>query len=922
MRKFIIFLSVLLCFAKSVYSYDDKKTHRDITEKAVDASSLGVYLKNNLGLQEGVSSLINNKTVTWWLREGAYLEDSPMCRASNHFHNPLLPWDQSYMSDEPWWIATYCGATGYSTKYSSVTWGTGYLSPASSGTKTSISSQEWGWDDTRNYYYLALTSSANTDRETYFSTTFQALGQVLHLIEDGAQPAHVRNDFRSHLTFIGFESMIPTQWFGSQFEHYVKNHPELVTSEGVEIPSFTRVTDFWDTDQYNGSNPSTSLSFGIIEFTNANYFSDETIPNNNPTPEHTFPYPQVNSTNTQICEDYAPDSTDIRKYISRNVGNPCPSIVSGGNVDHFATPSLLNEESVITNNNISNLKLWLDDNVHNTYAKELLPSAVGYSAGLLNYFFRGQMNMDKDPNNGSQYVIKNESSEYMSGTFTLYYDDTTDNRRYLTSWNKSINPNSTSDSVSFTEPTDMKEKGKYILVFQGTLGNETGAVVGRVVELKGGIGRVVGVSGNSITVYMEDGGTISGSLPPLPSGMSRSRAISVRFDKNDWNIFAVLTIYCDDPDCRNGYYAFHKYSINSDKTLSYHGVVLTKEVFPSVELTQTSTKKEGGNYQYDYHEFWTLITKVSHFTCVDFFLNGSIKPFGVINEIEVVGKIEYQFTEIHDQYGNWTGEWSKDTMWSRIDKDKRSAELYYGGIIAEITIRDCGNNYSLCTGVILENISGGSVKYAQMYVPGYIYPLAIFNEIDYAYIRYYDLYSVRREERWPPGYWLPWNYNGIYLPWTVDPIISPLPITNSLRLPSNSYIRTILRDENKYSFFQRMDGCGGLSYAPTLAEKVTKCPGVIKAGGFDPYDLNITLDEAVSYIILDRGTYWDANKSYSSETGAMNCQNVLILNNISDNEGYYLASKNGSFVKFKSCSDWKPLEGGGSGYIFDVTLKQ
>jgi len=48
----------------------------------------------------------------------------------------------------------------------------------------------------------------------------------------------------------------------------------------------------------------------------------------------------------------------------------------------------------------------------------------------------------------------------------------------------------------------------------------------------------------------------------------------------------------------------------------------------------------------------------------------------------------------------------------------------------------------------------------------------------------------------------------------------------------------------------------------------------------------------------------------------------LILNNISDNEGYYLASKNGSFVKFKSCSDWKPLEGGGSGYIFDVTLKQ
>src|SRR3989338_9693444 len=114
----------------------------------------------------------------------------------------------------------------------------------------------------------------------------------------------------------------------------------------------------------------------------------------------------------------------------------------------------------------------------------------------------------------------------MSGTWTLYYDDTTDNRRYLTSWNKVINANSSSDSVTFTVPTDAKEKGKYILVFQGTLGNETGAVVGRVVELKKeGIVRVVGLSGNNITVYMDDGGTITGSLPALPPGMIHSRAI-------------------------------------------------------------------------------------------------------------------------------------------------------------------------------------------------------------------------------------------------------------------------------------------------------------------------------------------------------------------------------------------------------------
>jgi len=53
----------------------------------------------------------------------------------------------------------------------------------------------------------------------------------------------------------------------------------------------------------------------------------------------------------------------------------------------------------------------------------------------------------------------------------------------------------------------------------------------------------------------------------------------------------------------------------------------------------------------------------------------------------------------------------------------------------------------------------------------------------------------------------------------------------------------------------------------------------------------------------------------------MNCQNVLLLNSTSDNEGYYLAWRGGKFVKFKNCSDWKPLECGGSGNIFDILVK-
>ena len=481
------------------------------------------------------------------------------------------------------------------------------------------------------------------------------------------------------------------------------------------------------------------------------------------------------------------------------------------------------------------LGLRLDDNVYKDYASLLLPRAVGYSAGLINYFFRGKINMEKDPNNSSLYVIKNESDEYMSGTFTLYYDDTTDNRRYLTSWNKSINPNSTSDSVTFTPPTDQKEKGKYILVFKGTMGNEIGAVVGRVVELKKeGIGSVAGVNGNSITVYMEDGGTITGSLPPLPSGINRSRAISVRFDKNDWNIFVVLTIYCDEPDCRNGYYAFHKYSINPDKTSNYHGVVLTKEVFPSIEASYKLIEKENpecdGGYC-DYNVIYATTANASHFICVDFSpKDGHIKPFGVTTNLETTGREKINFAKSPESG------WYRFYSQNYIDDQRTTIELHGGGA------------------------GGGEAASNER-----IYPLAIFNETDYAFLRYYIYFDFT-------GQLIPYQPTQIE-----DDIISSFSIATQLKiynmyLPSNSYIKTALRDgSGEYSFYQKGGGCGW-SYSDSLARRITYCPGVIAvlpALYFSNPDIDRPPDEArtvLHYAILDRLTIRSSLKSYSSET--------------------------------------------------------
>jgi hypothetical protein len=69
----------------------------------------------------------------------------------------------------------------------------------------------------------------------------------MHLLQDMAVPAHVRNDFLSHMIFAGISISWPINWFLNPFETYVKNNPALL-SVISEIPRFTitsaTVTDF------------------------------------------------------------------------------------------------------------------------------------------------------------------------------------------------------------------------------------------------------------------------------------------------------------------------------------------------------------------------------------------------------------------------------------------------------------------------------------------------------------------------------------------------------------------------------------------------------------------------------------------------------------------------------------------------------
>lgn len=294
------------------------------------------------------------------------------------------------MTDFPNGIYTYCQYKypEYLPYYSTITWATGQPF-AGSPTKVSTGNT-WDWDRARSSYYLALTATGSQTRENYFASTFNGIGHVLHLVQDMAVPAHTRNDFTSHL------KIDPVYGVIQPYENYVKIFPSLVNIADPtgNFPTFSSpsITKYWDTDDYTGSNPSASTVMGLAEYSNANFFSDVTIFKDISDEAHWFPYPAVSS--VQEYDEVVDTNSGKKRTYLRKIGD-------GETVNHLAAGSWGYK---FLPSSLKNMGLFLDDKCHEDYARKLLPRAVGYSAGLLDYFFRGNIDITV-PSNGVYSMI-------------------------------------------------------------------------------------------------------------------------------------------------------------------------------------------------------------------------------------------------------------------------------------------------------------------------------------------------------------------------------------------------------------------------------------------------------------------------------------------------------------------------------------
>lgn len=314
-----------------------------------------------------------------------------------------------------------------------------------------------------------------------------ALGRIIHLNQDLSQPDHVRND----------EHLIPWHRWIENFGVEIYFHePNAFPLEPRGWPSwqsngFSKILDFWDRGHYAGNASALDAEanggekLGLAEFCNGNFLGEDATYAEffSPGSLHYFPLPSLtNTTQPQINPNnlagtiidtvsLANHKQGDRVYISKTSAGT--NIVHHSALHYFAVlhPPKIESPPMAVALTIN------DTNVLQEYHAILIPKAIEYSAGILDYFFRGSLAISTpsytcgaDAPTYSMQVTNTSSQDLQGGSFHIFYDDDSSNRTELditTTYTGAL-PTNGSITVTFTAPDD--ETTNYILAYQGTIG--------------------------------------------------------------------------------------------------------------------------------------------------------------------------------------------------------------------------------------------------------------------------------------------------------------------------------------------------------------------------------------------------------------------------------------------------------------------
>jgi len=403
------------------------------------------------------------QTIAAWVMRGAIREDdndvgvfslgdhdgdpwNDVFRAGRHFYDPI---NERALLDSPTCALFGCRRA--------TEWAMGRTNVLTTpGTLDSSRENHFSWQDARDNYWWALTYNlAPVDelpngthgvvqegesgyRKLRFATTLKAVGQVIHLVQDMAQPQHSRNDshgppissplsvkdgaFEAYTEGRLFRTLPPTVYTnairlfdGSLLT--IDNLPVLRVRGNVPypVPAFSTPVKFFTTQVNDGPVPARR---GMADLSNRGFFTASTLPINVQTGQ---PDPGASAFANPLLPFGAPPgfyqegAIDTSLYVSGAVvvkqnllfaavpdalapnWNAQSGLFSAFGAsgqmplltrsqafraaDLIATPTPITEASGFV----------LSNEVFTAQADAMLPRAVAYSTGLIDYFFRGRL---------------------------------------------------------------------------------------------------------------------------------------------------------------------------------------------------------------------------------------------------------------------------------------------------------------------------------------------------------------------------------------------------------------------------------------------------------------------------------------------------------------------------------------------------
>ena len=407
-----------------------------------------------------------------WIQEGAAIEDDST-RPLNHFYDPITNSGLSDRSESPFGILP--------STLASFTW-------ASTRNVQGFRAQNQDtWQNARDYEFTALTAVSKSERDKNFAHLFSSLGHVIHLIQDLSQPAHTRNDNHYKEKHRYFENYGKAHYGSAGFPTSAIVDPLVWEGAG-----FTKLKDFWDRGLYTGAsatplnNDSGQQTLGLAEFSNGNFLSEdrlyqEVYPN-------TYSYPSLyTSTNFSALKT---NPLGAAKEVLLRDGQAAVRLMlaknaDGVSVENHAALSFMGYKTIKTLGNVFQLGVSImDERVLSDYHAILIPKAVAYSGGAIDYFFRGQLGLrirwDEDQSQYKLQITNASTQKFKGGSFTLYSDNQNGDRSAValnldTPWNAGSTLDA-GDSVQATFQPPTGTVAGFMLVYKGTIGiDETGS---------------------------------------------------------------------------------------------------------------------------------------------------------------------------------------------------------------------------------------------------------------------------------------------------------------------------------------------------------------------------------------------------------------------------------------------------------------